>query len=86
MQTEASGSQASGGVRLQRALVLELLGEDAQRGRAMAPLAEALGACADELAVAIEVLRDAGVVCVDGDRARASAAVRRLDELDLIAI
>jgi hypothetical protein len=86
MQTEASDSQASGGRRLQRALVLELLDDDGEDRRSLAALAEILGAGADELGVAVEALRAAGVVCLDGDLAWASPAARRLDELELITI
>jgi hypothetical protein len=86
MQTEAGDSQASGRMRLQRALVLELLGSDGGGKQSLVALAEALGAGADEIAIAVEALRAAGVLCVDGDLAWASPAARRLDELELIAL
>jgi hypothetical protein len=86
MQTEAGDSQASGGMRLQRALVLELLDGNVEADHSLPALAEALGAGRDEIGVAVEALRAAGVVCVEGDLSWASPAARRLDELELIAI
>jgi hypothetical protein len=86
MHTQAGGSSASGGARLQRAVVLELLGAEGERGLALAQLGQALGAEADELAQAVEALRVTGVLHVEAGLASASAAARRLDELELIAI
>jgi predicted transcriptional regulator len=86
MHRETSGSQASGGSRLQRAVVLELLDADGERGLELTQLAEELGVIAEELASAVETLRLAGVVQVEAGLASASPAARCLDELDLIAI
>ncbi len=86
MDTKASGSQASGGSRLQRAVVLELLDAEGEQGLELTQLADALGADAGDLAAALEALRLAGAVQVHAGLACASPATRCLDELELIAI
>lgn len=86
MHTKASGSQASGGSRLQRAVVLELLDADGEQGLGLTQLADALGADAGDLAAAVETLRLAGAVQLQAGVACASPATRCLDELELIAI
>jgi hypothetical protein len=85
MHREASEPRASGGSRLERAVVLELLSDRAER-RSLAELRTELGAGADELQAAVSSLGAAGVLCVDDELAWASPAARRLDELELIGI
>jgi hypothetical protein len=86
MHRESSGSRDGGDSRLERAIVLELLGDDRQDGCTRAELGAALGADADALDVALRGLRAVGVLDLDEGRALPSAAARRLDELELIAI
>jgi hypothetical protein len=86
MHREASEPRASDGSRLQRAVVLELLECEDQRGRPLGELGDELGAGDAELDLAVRSLHAAGVVCVKDGQAWASAAARRLDELELIAI
>jgi hypothetical protein len=83
---EASEPGALGGPRLQRAVVLELLGDDGERRRSSAQLGQELGADAEDLEAAVAALCAAGVLHREGDLTWASAAARRLDELELIAI
>jgi hypothetical protein len=83
MQREAS---EPGGPRLQRAVVLELLSEGGERRLTSAQLGQELSAEAEELEAAVAALYAAGVLHREGDLTWASAAARRLDELDLIAI
>ncbi len=86
MHREASEPRAPGGSRLERAVVLELLGDEAEHRRSLARLGESLDADARELEAAVAALSAAGVVCLEEDQTWASAAARRLDELELIAI
>jgi hypothetical protein len=86
MHREAGGSQASGGSRLQRAVVLELLDARGEQGLKLTQLADELGADPAELAAAVEALCVAGAVQVRAGLASASAAIRCLDELELIAV
>ncbi|MEA2335904.1 MAG: hypothetical protein QOG40_2394 [Solirubrobacteraceae bacterium] len=85
MHQEASGPRASGGSRLERAVVLELL-DDAEQRRSLAQLREELGAGAEELEAAVAALAAAGVLCLSDGLTWAAPAARRLDELELIAI
>jgi hypothetical protein len=85
MHQEASGPRASGGSRLERAVVLELL-DDAEQRRSLAQLREQLGAGAEELEAAVAALAAAGVLCLSDGLTWAAPAARRLDELELIAI
>jgi hypothetical protein len=86
MHREASEPRASGGSRLERAVVLELLGDEAEHRRSIGDLGESLGANANEIEAAVTTLTAAGVLCLEKDRTWASDAARRLDELELIAI
>jgi DNA-binding transcriptional ArsR family regulator len=72
--------------RLERAIVLQLLGEEGERRSSQAQLAAALDVEARALSRALARLSDAGVVCVAGKQVWASTAARRIDELGLIAI
>jgi hypothetical protein len=84
---ERTGEQPTGVERkLERAIVLQLLGEDGERRSSSAQLAAALDVEAQALRQALARLSDAGVVCVAGTEVWASAAARRIDELGLIAI
>ncbi|MEA2140531.1 MAG: hypothetical protein QOC91_630 [Solirubrobacteraceae bacterium] len=85
MHQEASGPRASGGSRLERAVVLELL-DNAEQRRSLAQLREELGAGAEELEAAVAALAAAGVLCLSDGLTWAAPAARRLDELELIAI
>jgi hypothetical protein len=86
MHRESSESQAGGGTRLERAIVLELLSESEQTGCSRAELGEALGADPIELDAALLGLHAAGVLELDAEHALPSTATRRLDELELIGI
>jgi len=72
--------------KLERAIILQLLGEEGERRSSQAQLAVALGVEAQALREALERLSNAGVLCVAGNEVWASAAARRIDELGLIAI
>ena len=86
MHREMSESQAGGGARLERAIVLELLSESERAGCSRAELGAALGADPIELEAALVGLHAAGVLELDAEQARPSTATRRLDELELISI
>lgn len=86
MHTQSSGSRGGGGSRLERAIVLELLSDDGERSRSIAELEAELGAAAGELAAALSDLSEVGVLDGSEGRVWASAATRRLDELELIGI
>ena len=86
MHTQSSGSRGGGGSRLERAIVLELLSDDGERSRSIAELEVELGAAAGELTAVLSDLSEVGVVAGSEGRVWASAATRRLDELELIGI
>ena len=86
MGTQASDARASGGSRLERAVVLALLADDGQQRPSLVQLGETLGAESRELDAAVTALVAAGVLRREGGELHASTAARRLDELDLIAI
>jgi hypothetical protein len=81
-----SGSAGAGERRLERAIVLALLGDDADRRSSRAQLEAELGVEAEPLARALERLSQLGVVCVADEHVCASPAARRIDELGLIGI
>jgi hypothetical protein len=85
MHRHASEPRASM-AKLERAVVLELLGDEAARGRTLSDLADTLGASSRELDLAVASLDRAGVLSVADGSASASAATRRLDELELIGV
>jgi hypothetical protein len=86
MHTQSSGSRDGSGSRLERAIVLELLSDDGERSRSIAELEAELGAAAGELTAALSDLSEVGVLDGSEGRVWASAATRRLDELELIGI
>jgi hypothetical protein len=86
MHSEASEPRASGGSRLERAVVLELLSDDREPRRSLAELRDELSASAGELEAAVSALHAAGVLCFEDGLTWAAPAARRLDELELIAI
>jgi hypothetical protein len=85
MDKELTESQTEGGSRLQRAIVLELLGGDGAR-ISRSELGEQLGARTVDLEEALSGLIAAGVLCLGEQDVWASTATRRLDELQLIGI
>lgn len=86
MAEHLSGSAGAGERRLERAIVLALLDDEADRRWPRARLAAELGVEAASLARALERLSRLGVVCVTDEHVCASAAARRIDELGLIGI
>jgi hypothetical protein len=86
MHTESSEPRAAGGAKLERAIVLQLLSNSAERRWSRAELSSELGADATGLESALRALRGQGVLCLAEEDVWASPAVRRLDELELIAI
>lgn len=86
MDTQSSGSRGGGESLVERAIVLELLDHEGERSRSIAELEVELGEAAGELDAALRSLREAGVVDRSEGRVWASAATRRLDELELIGV
>ena len=86
MHTQSSGSRSGGEPRLQRAIVLELLSDDGERSRSIAELEAGLGAQAGDLDAVLRELCEVGVLDGAAGRVWASAATRRLDELELIGV
>jgi hypothetical protein len=87
MRKESSRPEAASDPRLERAIVLALLDDDdVRRRRSRAELGEDLGADQGQLQEALEGLLGAGVICAAEEQLWPSAAVRRLDELELIGI
>jgi hypothetical protein len=87
MHTESSRPAVASDPRLERAIVFALLDDDDARRRwSRAELSEDLGTDQRQLHEALESLLGAGVICATEELLWPSAAVRRLDELRLIAI
>ena len=86
MHTESSEPRAAGDAKLERAIVLQLLSNGAERRLSRAELSSELGADPTRLESALRTLRGQGVLCLAEDDVWASPAARRLDELELIAI
>jgi len=89
MHTESSEPVAASDPHLERAIVLALLIDDdggAQRRWTRIELGERLESDEHELQDALEHLLGAEVICIADGLLWASAAARRLDELELIAI
>jgi hypothetical protein len=86
MQRQSSESRGGGDARLERAIVLELLSDDGERSRSVTELEAELGAATGELEATLRALRDVGVLAGSRGRVWASAATRRLDELELIGV
>lgn len=86
MHGQSSGPQDHSERRLQRAVVLELLSVEGEEGLSTAELERALGVEASELGGTLSELGAAGVLEISQGSVRASAATRRLDELELIGI
>jgi hypothetical protein len=83
MDTESSEPRADG-VKLERAIVLQVLSEERRWSRT--ELAAELGADATGLDSALAALHGQGVMCLAENDVWASPAARRLDELELIGI
>lgn len=86
MHTESSEPQAASGSKLERAIVLQLLSDGAERRWSRVELASELGVDTTRLKTALRALHEQGVVCFAGQDAWASPAARRLDELELIGV
>jgi hypothetical protein len=86
MHTESSGSRASSGARLERAIVLQLLTERGEQRSSRVELGADLDADADTLEAALQALNAEGVLCLGDRDVWASRAARRLDELELIGV
>jgi DNA-binding IclR family transcriptional regulator len=79
-------SPATGDRKLERAIILALLGEDDQQRCSCAQLATALGAETQAVEHTLGRLLQVGLICRTGEDLWASAAARRMDELGLIGI
>lgn len=86
MDEQPSESGAAADRRLERAIILALLGSGGELRWAPAELAAELGVEPRALGQALDRLSRAGVVCVNGTDVRASCAARCIDELGLIGI
>lgn len=82
----ADRSPASQNRRLERAILLELLGGEGEQRFSSAELAVTLSAEANACEAALGQLAAVGLVCVDGSDAWASAAARHIDQLGLIGV
>lgn len=86
MHTEPGEPRARGDARLERVIVLQLLGGEEERGSTPDELAQELGAPAGEVDAALRALCEDGAACLQGGRARPSRAARRMDALELIGV
>jgi hypothetical protein len=86
MNTESTEPQASDNVRLERAIVLQLLRDDHEERWERAELELELGVRPSVLRDAIEALAGDGVLFTREEALWASRATRRLDELGLIGV
>lgn len=86
MNTQSREPRAGDGVRLERAVVLQLLRDDRGQSWSRAELASELGVEAPAIEAALSRLHGDGVVWLDDDQISASPATRRLDDLELIGI
>jgi hypothetical protein len=86
MHRESSEPRAGDRRQLERAIVLELLGDDDGDRRPEAQLADDLGCEQDLLSEALRSLIEAGVLHAEQQAVWVSAAARRLDQLELIGI
>jgi hypothetical protein len=86
MNTQSRGSRPDRHMRLQRAIVLQLLCDDHPAGWSLQELAAELVVDEQVLQDAVARLHADGVVCASAAEVQASRAARRLDELELVAI
>ena len=82
---DAAGNKDAAGRRLERAVLLALLGAGEERCQ-RAELAATIGGETQALEAALRRLCEAGAVCAEGAQVWASPAARHIDELGLIAI
>jgi hypothetical protein len=83
---EARESRIDSNERIQRAVLLALLSRPARQHLTLAQLADELQCDVDDIDRALALLVEAGVACVEGEQAWASAAARHIDELGLVGI
>ena len=86
MNTQSREPRVGDGVRLERAIVLQLLRDDRSQNWSRAELASELDVEAAAIEAAVSRLHGDGVVRLDDDQVSASGAARRLDDLELIAL
>jgi len=86
MHTESDEPRVRGNARLERIIVLQLLGEEGGHKWTLDALAEELGASKSEVDMALRALQGDGVACWEDGQAWPSRAARRMDELELIGI
>jgi predicted transcriptional regulator len=86
MRERSSESPVGEDRRLERAILLHLLGEEGAASCSRARLTSALGTPARALWPALQRLSDTGLVCLEGDEVWASRAARHIDALGLIGI
>jgi 2-keto-4-pentenoate hydratase len=86
MNTEPSESRPVDGLRLERAIVLQLLRDDHEQRWSREELLAEIDAEAPALERALSRLGADGVLCVIETHAWASRAALRMDELGLIGV
>jgi len=86
MSEQSDNAAAAAARKVERAILLHLLGEEGPSRVSRERLARALDIDAPTAEQALQRLAAAGVVCVAGGEVWASAAARLIDELGLIGI
>jgi 2-keto-4-pentenoate hydratase len=86
MDTESSESRSVDGLRLERAIVLQLLRDDREQRWTREELLAEIDAEAPALERALSRLGADGVLCAAEEHVWASRAARRVDELGLIGV
>jgi len=86
MHTESREPRAGDDVRLERAIVLQLLRDDHPKNWSRAELASEMDVEMAAVETALSRLHAEGVLRLENDEVSASPAMWRLDELELISI
>ncbi len=86
MHDPSKQDRGTGSPLVENLIVLQVLRKDRPDGCSITELHAEIGYDREDITEAVDSLKDAGVVVLDGEQVRPSRATRRIDALDMICI
>jgi biotin operon repressor len=86
MQDPSNQDRGTGSPLVEELVVLQVLRDDRTDGCSITELHKEIGFEREDITEAVDSLKDAGVVVLDGEQVRASRAAKRIDALGMICI
>lgn len=86
MQDTSNQDRGTGSPLVDELIILQVLRDDRPDGCSITELHKEIGFEREDITEAVDSLKDAGVVVLDGEQVRPSRATSRIDALSMICI